>query len=75
MPPKIRQLKAKLAKAGFVVKKDRGKGSHTVWTHPSLPGATVVLAGGDGDDAKVYQERDVRQALTALGEASGEGDR
>lgn len=75
MPPKIKQLTSRLAQAGFVVRKDRGKGSHTMWTHPSLPGTTVVLAVGDGDDAKAYQERDVREALAALDRASGDGDR
>lgn len=71
MPPKIRQLKSRLAKAGFVARKDRGKGSHTLWTHPALPGTTIVLAGGDGDDAREYQERDVRQALAKLERAGG----
>jgi hypothetical protein len=32
MPPKIRQLKASLLKAGFTIR--AGKGSHTVWHHP-----------------------------------------
>jgi predicted RNA binding protein YcfA (HicA-like mRNA interferase family) len=30
MPQKIRQLKASLQKAGFVLLKKRGKGSHTI---------------------------------------------
>lgn len=71
MPPKIRQLRARLAKAGFVSRRDRGKGSHTLWNHPKLVGLTVVLAGGDGDDAKPYQERDVRQAVAAVERQGG----
>jgi len=45
-----------------------GKGSHTFWTHPDLPGETVTIAGKDGDDAKSYQIKDVRNALRLLGE-------
>ncbi len=62
MPRKVRQLKADLKKAGFVEQKDRGKGSHTVWEHPLYP-KLVVIAGHDGDDAKSYQEKEVRDAI------------
>lgn len=75
MPPRIRELKAWRRRAGFVWRRDRGKGSHTIWTHQSLPGLNVVLSGGDGNDAKEYQERDVRQALAALDRTRAEGDR
>jgi predicted RNA binding protein YcfA (HicA-like mRNA interferase family) len=64
MPPKIRQLKAALTKAGCYVRP--GKGSHTVWQHAALPGLEITLAGGDGDDAKPYQEKDVRNLLRQL---------
>ncbi len=63
MPRKIRQLRADLKKAGFVKDNKRGKGSHTYWEHPELPGYNVVLSGQDGDDAQPYQEKDVREAL------------
>jgi predicted RNA binding protein YcfA (HicA-like mRNA interferase family) len=53
MPPKIRQLKASLLKAGFTIR--AGKGSHTVWHHPALFDVTVTLSGNDGKDAKPYQ--------------------
>ncbi|HLG64361.1 MAG TPA: type II toxin-antitoxin system HicA family toxin [Ktedonosporobacter sp.] len=66
MPPKIRQLKASLAKAGFVWRP--GKGSQTVWTHPDLPELEVTLSGHDGNDAKPYQVKDVQEALKHLGE-------
>ncbi len=62
MPRKVRQLRAELARNGFTQEPGRGKGSHTYWTHP-LPSYSVVLPGGDGEDARPYQERDVRNAL------------
>jgi predicted RNA binding protein YcfA (HicA-like mRNA interferase family) len=64
MPPKIRQLKAALTKAGCYVRP--GKGSHPVWQHAALPGLEVTLAGRDGDDAKPYQEKDVKNLLRPL---------
>ena len=63
MPRKVRELKADLRRAGFDHRP--GKGSHTVWGHP-LVERIVSLAGGDGDDARPYQERQVRAALDAL---------
>lgn len=64
MPRKVRQLIADLTRAGFA---DRGgKGSHRNFTHPK--GVRVTLSGGLGDDAKHYQERDVRRALNAVRE-------
>lgn len=68
MPPKIRELKTSLRRAGFVER--TGKGSHTVWSHPLVPGH-FTMAGNDGDDAKRYQERDVRQLLALLGNLQG----
>ncbi|HEY1790323.1 MAG TPA: type II toxin-antitoxin system HicA family toxin [Verrucomicrobiae bacterium] len=61
MPRKVRQLIADLEKAGFVNR--GGKGSHRNFTHPR--GLRVTISGGAGDDAKHYQERDVRRALDA----------
>ena len=66
MPRRIRELRADLHKAGFTL--DRSRGSHTVWKH-SLISNVVVLSGGDGEDAKPYQEKDVRKALRQLSEA------
>ncbi|MFO1476536.1 MAG: type II toxin-antitoxin system HicA family toxin [Verrucomicrobiota bacterium] len=64
MPGKVRQLIADLEKAGFV---NRGrKGSHRNFTHPK--GVRVTISGGAGDDAKHYQERDVRRAVEAVKE-------
>ena len=62
MPRKIRELKADLRKAGYRQIPGRGKGSHTWWEHPKVPNYPVDLAGQDGDDAKPYQERLVREA-------------
>ena len=62
MPRRIRQLIADLEKAGFVNR--GGKGSHRNFTHPK--GLRVTLSGNPGDDAKHYQERDVRRALDAV---------
>jgi predicted RNA binding protein YcfA (HicA-like mRNA interferase family) len=64
MPRKLRQLIADLEKVGFVNR--GGKGSHRNFTHPK--GLRVTISGGAGDDAKHYQERDVRQALKTVKE-------
>jgi len=62
MPRKVRQLIADLEEVGFVNR--GGKGSHRNFTHPQ--GLRVTLSGGAGDDAKHYQERDVRRAVAAV---------
>lgn len=62
MPRKVRQLIADLEKVGFVNR--GGKGSHRNFTHPK--GLRVTISGGAGDDAKHYQERDVRRALAVV---------
>ena len=60
MPRKIRELEANLARAGF--RKRTGKGSHRVWEHAKVPGG-VAISGQQGDDAKSYQEREVKAAI------------
>ncbi len=65
MPKKLRELKALLQRAGFV--RRSGKGSHTVWDHPTVPNI-VVLSGKDGADAKPYQEQQVKDAVQAAKE-------
>jgi predicted RNA binding protein YcfA (HicA-like mRNA interferase family) len=64
MPRKVRQLIADLEQAGF--ENRGGKGSHRNFTHPK--GWRVTVSGQAGDDAKHYQERDVRRALEAAKE-------
>ena len=66
MPRKIRQLRADLKRAGFILEPKRGKGSHTWWQHPQVSRYAVNLSGHDGDDAKPYQEKSVREALEQL---------
>jgi len=53
-----------LERAGFVNR--GGKGSHRNFTHPR--GLRITISGAAGDDAKHYQERDVRRALAAAKE-------
>ncbi len=72
MPKKIRELKSLLLRAGFTW--SPGKGSHTKWLHPLLPGE-LTLSGKDGDDAKPYQEKDVNNALQRLKEIQQEEDK
>jgi predicted RNA binding protein YcfA (HicA-like mRNA interferase family) len=64
MPPKIRQLKADLRRAGFISRP--GKGSHTVWFHPLLPVDEITLSGHDGDDAQHYQIKQVQDIIKKL---------
>ena len=42
------------------------EGSHTKWKHLSAPKITVILSGQDGDDAKPYQEKAVREFLLQI---------
>jgi len=65
MPRKVRQLIADLEQAGFVNR--GGKGSHRNFTHPI--GVRVTVSGGSGDDARHYQERDVKRALATVKES------
>jgi len=60
MPKKIRQLISDPQNAGFTL--DRQKGSHRQFKHPGFQGV-VTLSGGDGDDARRYQEKQVAEAI------------
>ena len=62
MPRPIRKLVADLEHAGFSYVPGGGKGGHRKFVHPLYQGA-VTLSGRDGDDAKPYQERQVRSAI------------
>ncbi|MFL5761402.1 MAG: type II toxin-antitoxin system HicA family toxin [Thermomicrobiales bacterium] len=66
MPPKIRELEKQRKSAGFVLPKDRGKGSHRIYGHSIHPELTFILSGRSGDDADWYQLKDVRDAIQAL---------
>jgi predicted RNA binding protein YcfA (HicA-like mRNA interferase family) len=48
--------------AGFTIIPRGGKGSLRKFAHPKYPGA-VTLSGQDGDDAKNYQERQIKRAI------------
>jgi predicted RNA binding protein YcfA (HicA-like mRNA interferase family) len=61
---KVRQLIADLERAGFVNR--GGKGSHRNFTDPK--GVRLTISGHAGEDAKHYQERDVKRALEAVDE-------
>ena len=62
MPRKIRELIQDLRAAGFDEIPGGGKGSHRKFVHERYAGA-VTLSGQAGDDAKRYQESQVRQAI------------
>jgi predicted RNA binding protein YcfA (HicA-like mRNA interferase family) len=66
VPPQIRELEARLKSAGF--KRQAAKGSHRKWVHPA--GKLVIMSGGEGDDAKKYQESQIEEAITAVARAS-----
>ena len=59
MPRKIRQLIKELEQAGFINR--GGKGSHRNFLH--VKGVALTLSGKSGDDAKIYQEKLVRQKI------------
>jgi predicted RNA binding protein YcfA (HicA-like mRNA interferase family) len=66
VPPKVRELEARLKRAGF--KRQAAKGSHRKWVHPT--GKLMIMSGGESDDAKKYQESQVEEAIMAVGRAS-----
>jgi predicted RNA binding protein YcfA (HicA-like mRNA interferase family) len=59
VPRKIRELIRDLERAGFVNR--GGKGSHRNYEHPK--GVRITISGQPGDDAKPYQEREVREKI------------
>jgi predicted RNA binding protein YcfA (HicA-like mRNA interferase family) len=66
MPKKIRELKAMVLKAGYILQPGRGKGSHTYWKHPLLLEEPLTIPGKDGDDAPLYLEKNIQQVLKSL---------
>ena len=62
MPRKVRELIGDLLDAGFYEIPGGGKGSHRKFSHARYPGA-VTLSGSPGDDARHYQEKQVRRAI------------
>jgi predicted RNA binding protein YcfA (HicA-like mRNA interferase family) len=73
MPRKIRELKAEIARAGFVYLPKRGKGSHERWQHPLIK-KTLTIPGKDGDDVPLYLEKQLAKLLTELEKLREDGD-
>lgn len=71
MPRKIRELKAQIAREGFVYLPRRGKGSHERWRHPLLR-KTLTISGKDGDDVPRYLEKQLEALLSRLKELKEE---
>lgn len=65
MPRKIRELKAQIAREGFVYLPKRGKGSHERWRHPLL-NKTMTIPGKNGSDVPPYLEKQLAQLLAQL---------
>ncbi|MCP5467819.1 MAG: type II toxin-antitoxin system HicA family toxin [Deltaproteobacteria bacterium] len=63
MPKKIRELIQMLKKAGFINR--GGKGSHRNFTHKES-GKIMTISGNPGNDAKPYQEKKVKQAISEI---------
>lgn len=59
MPKKIRELIKIVESYGFVNR--GGKGSHRNFLHPS--GVKITISGNPGDDAKQYQESEVKKVV------------
>ena len=59
MPRKIRELIRELERADFVNR--GGKGDHRNFEHSK--GMRLTLSGQPGNDAKPYQEREVRKKI------------
>jgi len=71
MPRKIRKLIRDLERAGFVNR--GGRGGHRNYEHPR--GIRVTVSGNEGDDAKPYQEHEVRDAIDeSQTESDSEGE-
>lgn len=60
LPPKVRELVAKLEKAGFVNR--GGKGSHRNYVHSRVT-KPITVSGKLGDDAKLYLIKSVEKAI------------
>lgn len=67
MPRTVRELIRDLKSAGFDEIPGGGKGSHRKFTHENYPGA-VTISGQLGDDAKPYQEQQVKRAIEVIDE-------
>ncbi len=64
MPRKKRDIIKELLDLGFAL--DRVSGDHRIYVHPNIPGH-VNIAGSLNDDAKHYDERELRRIKRILG--------
>lgn len=64
MPRKIRELIRDLEAVGFVNR--GGKGNHRNYEHPKGP--RITISAQLGDDAKPYQEREVKKKIQEVQE-------
>ncbi|MFT5906453.1 MAG: putative RNA binding protein YcfA (HicA-like mRNA interferase family) [Cryomorphaceae bacterium] len=62
MPRKIKALIKDLKGAGFS-QVSGGKGSHRKFVHGTVEGFALI-SGKEGDDAKPYQEKHVKEKIT-----------
>jgi len=60
VPPKVKELIARLERAGF--QNRGGKGSHRNFVHPNVQ-KPVTIPGKPGEDAKQYLVRAVQRAI------------
>ncbi len=65
MPRKLIELMKDLKEAGFYEIKGGGKGSHRKFGHLKFQGI-VTLSGHSGNDAKHYQEKQVKNAIESI---------
>lgn len=61
MPKKIKVLIKELKNAGFI-QVGGGKGSHRKFIHDRVEGFALI-SGNEGDDARLYQEKHVREKI------------
>ena len=71
MPRKIRELKAQMAREGFVKLPKRSKGSHERWKHLKIR-ETMTISGKDGSDVPRYLEKQLATLLIRLEKLRGE---
>ena len=63
MPRKLKELIADYRRAGARI--EYGRGSHRKIRHPDYPGC-VIISGSNGDDAKPYQEKDLKTFIQRI---------
>ena len=62
---KIRIIKSKLFRNGFVLLPRRGKGSHAIFEHKT-PLVKITISGKNSTDALPYQVKQYEQAISQV---------